>query len=271
VPTVYNAVFNKGAPCDLKHILQARKVLADNLAPLDKRTANLNTQDTVDMQTDVKGLFNDQVTLGKQYVEGVIGRTAGFDFFENTLWPAFSAGAGAGYTANTNNFANGNTTITVAAGAGAMVAGDSFTVAGVFRVHPESKASTGQLQQFVVTAPYAGGAGAVSVSPTIYVTGGPQNVVIPAPNAAAVITPQTTSAGGSGTSMLYQEDAFTFATADLLLPKGVDFAYREAMDGVSMRIVRAYDIINDQFPCRLDILFGQAALRPQLACRLHNN
>jgi hypothetical protein len=269
---VFNAVFNKGATCTLKQILQGRKVLSDSLAPLDRRTANLNTQDTVDLQTDVKGLFNDQVTLGRQYVEGVIGRTSGFDFYENTLWPAFVAGAGAGYTTNTNNFTQGQTTLTVAAGAGALVTGDVFTIAGVFRVHPESKVSTGQLQAFTVTAPYAGGAGAVSISPTIYTTGGQQNVTVPAPAAGAALTFQTTTAvTGCGTSMLYQEDAFTFATADLVMPKGVDFAYRETMDGVSMRIVRAYDITNDKFPCRLDILFGQAALRPQLAVRLHNN
>src|SRR5215469_6627856 len=85
---VYNAVFNTGNPCTLKQVLQGRKVLNDNLAPPDRRTANTNTQDDVDLQTDLKGLFNDQVTLGKQYVEGVMGRTSGFDFFENTLWPA---------------------------------------------------------------------------------------------------------------------------------------------------------------------------------------
>ena len=34
------------------------------------------------------------------------------------------------------------------------------------------------------------------------------------------------------------------------MPQGVDFAAREVMDGLSMRIVRAYDINNDKFPCR---------------------
>jgi hypothetical protein len=144
-------------------------------------------------------------------------------------------------------------------------------VQGVYRVHSESKANTGQLQRFTVTAAYAGGAGAVSVAPTIYLTTGQQNVVIPAPAAGATIAMGMTLSTTTGTSLLYQEDAFTFATADLILPKGVDFAYREAMDGVSMRIVRAYDITNDKFPCRIDVLFGQAALRPQLACRMHNN
>jgi hypothetical protein len=74
-----------------------------------------------------------------------------------------------------------------------------------------------------------------------------------------------------GTSLLYQKEAFAFATADLVMPSGVDFARREVLDGISMRIVRQYDINNDKFPCRLDVLYGYKTLRPQLACRLHNN
>jgi hypothetical protein len=42
-------------------------------------------------------------------------------------------------------------------------------------------------------------------------------------------------------------------------------------DGISLRIVRQYDIANDKFPCRLDILYGYKTLRPQWAARVHNN
>jgi hypothetical protein len=55
------------------------------------------------------------------------------------------------------------------------------------------------------------------------------------------------------------------------MPSGVDFAKREVLDGISMRIVRQYDINADRFPTRLDVLYGYKTLRPQLACRLHNN
>ena len=44
---------------------------------------------------------------------------------------------------------------------------------------------------------------------------------------------------------------------------------REVMDGLSMRIWRQGDIINDSAPCRIDILYGFLARYPQLACRLH--
>ena len=71
--------------------------------------------------------------------------------------------------------------------------------------------------------------------------------------------------------MLYQEGAFAFATADLQMPQGVDFARREVLDGVSMRIVRQYSISDDTFPCRIDVLYGYKTIRPQLASRVHNN
>jgi hypothetical protein len=51
----------------------------------------------------------------------------------------------------------------------------------------------------------------------------------------------------------------------------VDFAAREVCDGISIRVVRQYDVNNDAFPCRLDILYGYKAIRPQLACRIQSN
>jgi hypothetical protein len=55
------------------------------------------------------------------------------------------------------------------------------------------------------------------------------------------------------------------------MPDGVDMASRKVLDGISMRVVRQYDINNDKFPCRVDILYGYKAIRPQLAVRLANS
>jgi hypothetical protein len=61
------------------------------LAPTNARTANLNPLDMADLVKDTKTLFNDQGQVAKQYKEGYMGRAAGFDFVENTLWPAHTA------------------------------------------------------------------------------------------------------------------------------------------------------------------------------------
>lgn len=266
---IYQSVWNGGSAVTLAKVLAGRKILQDALAPLNARTANLNTQDNVDLVDSLKGLFNDTTNISKQYREGYMGRTAGFDFMENTMWPAHTRGAGnTGYLVN-DTVASGDTTITVDTGSGAVSQGDVFTIANVFKVHPETKVSTGILQQFVLTASATSGANTWSVSPAMVSTGASQNInALPADNAA--ITFLGTLSTAVGTSMLYQEGAFAFATADLVMPDGVDWKAREVFDGISMRMIRQYDISNDKFPTRLDVLYGYKTLRPQLAARLHN-
>jgi hypothetical protein len=161
-------------------------------------------------------------------------------------------------------------TIGVDTGTGAINAGEIVTFAGVFSVHPETKVSTGVLQQFVVTADYAGGNGNLSIAPAIVASGATQNVS----NAIADNSAMTIAGTAStpyGQSLLFHKDAFCFATADLVMPQGVDFSARETYDGISIRIVRQYDINNDKFPCRLDVLYGYKTLRAQMAARLANN
>lgn len=270
---VPNSIWNMGAGSSFAQILAGRKMLVDNLAPLSGRTCNLNSQDNLDNVNDLKGLFNDQTVIGKQNREGFMGRTAGFDFMENTLWPSHTRGAANGaYTTNTTALTVGQNTMTVATGTGTLNKGDVFTIAGIKRAHPETKLSTNVDQQFVATADYAGGAGVVSFYPPIYATGttdGRTNVVAASTSATAAVT-VLGAAGSTGVSMAYQKGAFAFATADMQMPKGVDFAAREVFDGISMRIVRQYDITGDKFPCRLDVLYGYKTLRPELAARLHN-
>jgi hypothetical protein len=69
-------------------------------------------------------------------------------------------------------------------------------------------------------------------------------------------------------NLVYHKDAISFATADLLLPQGVDMASRQVHNGISLRIVRQYDINNDRLPCRIDVLYGFSAIRPVTAVRL---
>jgi hypothetical protein len=272
---VYNVVNNIGSAITFKNVMTGRKLLNDNLAPLDNnRSCILNTTDQVDLIDALKGLFQDSSAIQKQYKEGQMGRTGGFDFYENTLVPTQTTGTALSATTYTVNGAvttNGSTVVVVATGATTFKKGDVITFAGCNRVHPETKADTGALQQFVVTADYAGGAGNLSFSPAIYTTTGQQNVLATGiPNGAAI-----TKVGGASAvykpSLVFHKDAFAFATADLIMPKGVDFSAREVYDGISMRIVRAYDINNDNLPCRIDVLYGYKTLRAQLAARLLSN
>jgi hypothetical protein len=270
---VYQSVWNGGASATYNKALDARVILQRALTPANDRTALMDSLAMADVVKDTKTLFNDQGQVAKQYKEGYMGRAAGFDWAENTMMPAHTRGAGdANYVVNTSTgITTGSATVAVTVGAGTLVKGDVITIAGVTSVHPETKVSTGILQQFVITADYAGGAGNITVSPTPVTSGATQNVSIASAGAGKVVTILGTASTAVGTALLFQKEAFAFATADLVMPSGVDFAKREVLDGVSMRIVRQYDINNDKFPCRLDVLYGFKTLRAQLACRYHNN
>ena len=158
-------------------------------------------------------------------------------------------------------------------GAGTWKKGDIITIDGVNRVHPETKVDTGKLHRFALTADAAANATSLKITPAISASGADQNVTNGAANDKAVFkreSDDTTAIGNAadyGVTLGYHKDAFVFSTADLVMPKGVDFAAREVFDGISMRIIRDYDINNDTLPCRIDVLYGFKTVRAELACR----
>jgi len=269
---VYNFYSGVGAANSFGNITQAQKLLTDSLAPYGDRSYLHNPQSVVDMLADTKGLFQDSSSISKQYKDGQLGKIAGFEHYENTLMPVHTSGTAAATTGYlVNGASQSGSSLTVDGGTTTFLKGDVVTIAGVNRVHPETKANTGVLQQFVVTADSGTSATTLAVSPAITATGGRQNVsAVPADNAAI-------SKVGGGASADWQEtlafskNAFAFATADLILPNGVDFAAREVSDGISMRIIRDYAISSDTMPCRIDVLYGYKAIRPQLAARVGIN
>ncbi len=271
---VYNVVDNDTAAISFLNIMQGRQRLNEMLAPTDKRIALLQPFHTTKLVDALKGLFQDSTAIKQQYREGMMGRTGGADFYENTLLTNHATGTAAkttGYVLNTSTgLTSGTASITVSGGTTTFLVGDVVTLADVFRVHPESKVSTGELQQFVVTANSGTSATSLALSPTPVTSGARQNVTLVSAGASKAIV--KVGAGASetmNTSMVFHPNAFTFATADLVMPQGVDFAAREVMDGISMRVVRQYNISTDQFPCRLDVLYGYRTIRPQLATRIH--
>jgi len=277
---IYNEVSDVGATVTLADVLTTGKVLTDNLCPTGNRTLNLNTTDNVDLVAALSGLFNDQSRLGKNYREGrVASDSLGFkNIMENTLWPTHTTGSddGTGDHLCDGTVSGGDIT-TGSEGSGTLLKGDIVYVDTVNRCHPESKADTGQLQGFVVTSDYSATDTTLSVSPSPTATGAKQNIFAAIANTDKVNkveSDRSTAIGASADykiSMAYHEDAFTFATADLIKPEGVDWCARQVLDGISMRIVRDYDINNDAMPCRLDVYYGYKTIRPEFACRIGMN
>lgn len=268
--SVANMIDNDGNAFTFLNAQQARQTLTENLAPPDDRYCILSPNHVTKLIDSTKGLFHDQSAVAEQYSEGVIGRTAGMTFKESTHVGNHTTGTAAKTTGYLSNGATqSGATIAVDTGTTSFLVGDVITFAGVFDVHPETKVSTGVLKKFVITANSGTSATSLAISPAIVATGARQNVSDTVADNSAVVKVGAGASELLTTSMAFHKDAFTFATADLPLPDGVDFAARKVMDGVSMSIIRDFSISDRTFPCRVDVLFGYAALRPELACRIH--
>lgn len=272
INNVWNYVKNIGSAITFGKIMLGRKALNDSLTPMNnKRFCILNTQDNADLVDALKGLFQDSGEIAEQYREGMMGRTGGFNFYENTLIPASQTGTA---SSNSTYLVSGvnvtGSAIAVSGGNGTFLVGDIIVISGVIACHPESKNSQGFLQPFVINTNAVASATTLLIDPPIFMSGAFQNVVAP-PAAAANVYKVGEASTIYKPSLVFHRDAFTFATADLIMPEGVDFASRMVMDGISMRVVRQYAISSDTLPTRVDCLYGYKAIRPQLAARILSN
>jgi len=253
----------------------ARAKMNQALAPKD---SNRNIQmDSVTMGVLVnglKGLFQDSPQIKEQYREGLIGRTAMADYYENErVWTMANSAGTASVALNGYTIVEGDVDITVNTTGTAWAPGQVFTIAGVFDCHPETKAAYGSLKQFVV----ATGTTATNVifTPAIRISGARKNV---AAASGADITPSglttatVTIVGSASTnyvqSLMYHKDAYTFVTGDLPLMADAAKCVVKKYDGISLRCWQASDIRNDELLTRIDILYGYAAIRPQWGCRM---
>jgi hypothetical protein len=269
---VYNVADNNGAAMTYAKMLEAEAWMVKELVPQSDRSVVWHPQAHADMIGAWSTLFNDSKEISKEFREGRIGHAVGFDHYRSTHMPIHTTGTNSGTQMTVNGANQTGSIITVSnASSVTLVAGDIITLPGVNRVHPETKQNTGELQRFVVTANVATSGLTIGISPSIITTGATQTVTASPTDTGNVTKILGGASSATDTSLAYHKDAFTFATADLVMPKGVDFAAREVLDGISVRVVRQYDINNDQFPCRIDILYGYKTIRPELAVRIHNN
>lgn len=281
-PYVNNLVTGTlGTQPTLADVLSARAKLAQGLAPTNDRVIMCDALAANAIITSSGSYFHPSSEITRQWENGLVGGVYGFKFYESEMTPTHTNGSRTDttptvlLTAATTSIEDGTAVIvmtTNATGTG-YKAGDVFTVAGLYAVNPETKATLSHLAQWTVTATTSALAAAtdIPVYPIPYLSGPKQNAVVSTSSATAAVT--NLSFGSAGVayrqSMAYHRDAFTMVTADLEMPKGVDFAAREVYDGISLRVVRQYDVVNDKFPCRLDVLFGYKCIRPGWACRLN--
>jgi hypothetical protein len=187
--------------------------------------------------------------------------TLGFDWFMDQTIIKHTPGS---FTAGTVNGASQTgSTLTTNAITGTLNKGDVITIAGVFAVNRVTKQSTGELQQFNVTANVLNGATSIPIYPAIVVAPAAYGTVTASPANGAAISLLGAPNTVYRKNVAYVPEAMTLATADLPMPRGVNEAARETYDGISLRMISDYDVTNDLFITRIDILYGYTALRPE--------
>jgi hypothetical protein len=275
--SIYQSVGTPGTvPSTSLVLLQAQQKLNEAAAVMSPRYATVNPAANAGLVEGMKGLFNPTDTISRQFKNGMMGEGV-LGFEEINMSQSISQ-----HTTGTTPTApivaatvtaEGSTSLAISftTGSPTFRIGDVFTVANVFAVNPQTRQSTGSLQQFVVTANLdisSTTTGTLTVSPAMYTSANALATINAFPQSGAALTFLGGSATAYPQNLIYHKDAITFATADLLLPQGVDMASRQVHNGISMRIVRQYDINNDRLPCRIDVLYGFSTIRPQMACRL---
>ena len=268
---------------------QMRQRLTEKLAPPSDRAAVLSPLSATNFQDATKGLVQASNNIKEQYVEGRMGRTGGFEVFENTNIPTHTIGSLAGTplttgttwaTTTTSNSwaATSDVPIDGATSGTTVKAGDILTfgtlAAGLVDVHPETKISLGRLKTFVATADataVTAGTLTVTVSPAAITGSG--NAYQNCTNTKADTDNMTVTAWGAASSQVgidlaFHKDAFVFATADLVdVSKLGAWGARESFDGISMRLAKQWDATNDAVLTRFDILWGFAPLYPELSVK----
>lgn len=280
VNATYNLVGTPGSTVfDTDTMLAAGQKLDEFLAPAsDEKYALLNPAANRSAVNARKGLFQSSEEVSKQYKKGVIGLADGFTYLHNNLLPTHANGVdvtGIAVEASVVPISNGMSTLGVdgVASGATITAGTVFTISGVNAVHPITKADLGYLQQFTVTADVtetAGNSVTLAISPSIYyTTTDPRRNVTAAPvdetGALVFVGPASTA---YTQNLAYASSAFRMVSVPLVMPDGLDMAAQETYKGITMRVIRDYDVLTDKLIMRLDFLGGIAAVRPEWACRI---
>lgn len=269
-------------PSTLKGFTQAKAKMELLGAPAKMASAIVDPLVQAELVEGLKSLYQSADKIADQYETGLMGIAGGCKFSSSANVAKHTIGAADGAPqVKTTIAAQGASsvaidTITTASITGAYKAGDVVTFSNTYAVNPQTKQSTGQLAQFVVTADAnaSSNEATISISPAMYTTGPYQNITaFPADNDLVKVFGGTSSAYKGiicPQNLVFLKEAFALASVDLELPDGGVKASR-AVDkdaGLSLTMTQQFDVVNYRQITRIDWLGGWKCVYPELACRV---
>jgi len=222
---------------------EVARLLNNEKAPMDPRWMVLNPN----AQANALNLraFQDISWSGSADViaNGEINRRLGFGWVMDQNVQTHTAGTGAGYLVN-GTPAVGAKIVPVDTGTGTLVVGDIITFAG-------------DLQTYVITVAFAGGAGNINIEPGLRI----------APPDDTVITKKASHVVNLG----FHRDAIALVSRPLAdqADEGFPVFMRTAIDPLSGLVLRL-EVTREYKRRRFsyDILYGAKVIRPELGVRL---
>lgn len=264
---------------DTATMLSANQKITEFLAPQDEnRYALLNPAAQASAINARKGFPNPAGNLTSQYKYGVMGQADGMNYMSNNLLAPLTRGtANPTMTVTTTSVAGATTIALTGSGTETLIAGQTFTVANVNAVHPQTKADLGYLKQFVISANNTASGGAytgvaLGGEPIYTSTSGSLQNVTRFPTSGDVVT---LGAGTGGTlsttyreNLCYHKDAFRMVSVPLILPINEQISEQYTWKGVTVAIVQSFDVLKRRMITRVDFLGAFCAPRPNWACRV---
>jgi len=275
---VYNHAGTPGTtPNSFKVLGDCQTILDNEAAPQEMRYAMVNPAAHWTLADALKGTFSQKVATDL-ITKGYLGTIANlFIYMDQNVVKHTTGAFTTGATPLINGSpASGATTLPTDgwnSGASTVKEGDIFTLAATNQVNPMSGASTGILKNWVVGADTTAVLEVMATLPIepklVYGATNPYSNVDALPVDGAALAFVGTEGTAYAQNLVFHPNAFALVTLPLEMPANVWGARETDKDaGISIRVVKQYDIDADEEIIRMDILYGMKTLYPELAVRL---
>jgi|GEM_PF-427584 len=269
-----NVVGTPGSPITaMLTVAGARQKLQRFLAPKTGRHALISDTTNLGLVDANKGIFNPNAEISKEFTEGYIGYAQGAQFYECVNLPQITNGNKvAAVTVSGAGQSGSNLLVGGVAAADTFKKGQVFTIAGVFAVHPLSGTpygtTTGDLQQFVITADVTSAGTTVSLPIYPALTAAmPNRTIGAAPANAAALTFVGAASTSYRQNLMFQQDAYTVAMMPLPIIASCE-GYTYNAKGFSLRVMTFGNGQTDVESTRIDVLCTLASVRGEHGCRI---
>lgn len=229
-------------PSALKDLAAVRKALNANKVPTSDRKAIWDTEADAKFTT-IDAIVNAEKSGTTQALrEGSIGRVFGLDNYMSQAIKTHKKGTLSAAVKPKASTSAGATSLTLSAAAvtGTLVRGDILTILGdTYVVKSDATAADNEIT--------------VSIYPALKKDVTTATVVSVADNHTA--------------NLAFNPNAFAFVTRPLAAPSGVE-SYVTSYNGVTLRVVKGYDMKYKKDMLSMDVLYGYKTMYEELALRV---